>query len=76
VVATHGIKEAVWFQRLCSGIEFEQRAMKVSCDSQSVIFMEKNSTYHSNTKHIDVQYHLVRDMVESNKVVVEKLDTL
>jgi hypothetical protein len=76
MVATHGSKEVVWLQRLCSGIGFEQRAMKVSCDSQSTIFLAKNPAYHSKTKHIDVQYHFVRDMVESNKVLLEKVDTL
>ena len=71
MAATHGSKEAVWLQRLCSGIGFEQRAMKVSCDSQSAIFMAKNPAYHSNTKNIDVQYHFMR-----NKVLLEKVDTL
>jgi hypothetical protein len=50
--------------------------MKITCDSQSTIFLAKNSTYHSKTKHIDVQYHFVRDMVESNPVLLEKVDTL
>jgi hypothetical protein len=50
--------------------------MKVSCDSQSEIFMAKNLAYHSNTKHIDVQYHFIRDVVESNEVLLEKVDTL
>jgi hypothetical protein len=50
--------------------------MKISCDSQSAIFMAKNHAHHSKTKHIDVQYHFVRDMVESNKVLLEKVDTL
>lgn len=76
MAATHGSKEEIWLQRLCSGIRFEQRAMKVSCDSQSKIFLAKNPAYHSKTKHIDVQYHLVRDMVESNKVLLEKVDML
>jgi hypothetical protein len=38
--------------------------------------MEKNLTYHSKIKHIDVQNHFVRDMVERNKVLLEKVDTL
>ena len=50
--------------------------MKIDCDSQSAIFLAKNPTYHSRTKHIDVQYHFVRDMVESMKVLLEKVDTL
>jgi hypothetical protein len=50
--------------------------MKINCDSQSEIFLAKNPTYHSNTKNIDVQYHFLRDMVESNKVLLDKLNTL
>ena len=50
--------------------------MRIDCDSQSAIFLEKNPTYHSKMKHIDVQYHFVRDMVESMKVLLEKVDTL
>jgi hypothetical protein len=50
--------------------------MKINCDSQSAIFMENNLVYHSKKKHIDVQYHFGRYMVERNKVLLEKLDTL
>jgi hypothetical protein len=50
--------------------------MKVSCISQSEIFLAKNPSYHSKNKHIDVQYHSVRDMVEGNKVLLEKVDML
>jgi hypothetical protein len=76
MAATHGRKEAVWLHRLCSGIGFEKRAMKINCDSQSTIFLAKNPTYHSRMKHIDVQYHFMRDMVERKKVLLEKVDTL
>jgi hypothetical protein len=50
--------------------------MKINCNIQSTIFLAKNLAYHSKTKHIDVQYHFVRDMVESNKVSLEKVDML
>jgi hypothetical protein len=36
----------------------------------------RTPTYHSKTKHIDVQYHFVRDMVEEKKVLLMKVDTL
>jgi hypothetical protein len=76
MVDTHGRKEAIWLQKLCLEIRFEKRSMKISCDSQSTIFLAKNPVYHSNTKHIDVQYHFMRDMVERNKVLLEKIETL
>jgi len=50
--------------------------MKISCDSENTIFMEKCPTYNSNTNHIDFQYHFMRDMVERNKALLKKVDTL
>jgi hypothetical protein len=40
------------------------------------IFLENNPSYHSMMNHIHVQYHFMRDMVEINKVFLEKVDTL
>jgi hypothetical protein len=76
MAATHASKEVVWLQRLCSGIGLVQQVVRIDCDSQSAIFLAKNSTYHSKTKHIDIQYHFVRDMVEEKKVLLMKVDTL
>jgi hypothetical protein len=73
---THASKEVVWLHRLCSGIGLVQQLVRIDCDSESAIFLTKSSTYHSKTKHIDVQYHFVRDMVEDNKVLLMKVDTL
>jgi phosphoribosyl-AMP cyclohydrolase len=76
MAATHASKEAIWLQILCSGIGLVQQAVRIDCDSQSAIFLAKNPTYHSKTKHIDIQYHFVRDMVEEKKVLLMKVDTL
>ena len=70
MVATHASKEAVWLQRLCSSMGLVQQAIMIDCDSQSEILLAKNPAYHSKTKHIDVQYHFVRDMVEDKRVLL------
>ena len=57
MAATHASKEAIWLQRLCSGIGLVQQAIRIDCDSQSTIFLAKNAAYHSKTNHIDIQYH-------------------
>ena len=75
IAATHASKEAVWLQRLCSSMGLVQQAIRIDFDSQSEIFLAKNPTYHSK-KHIDVQYHFVRDMVEDKRVLLVKVDTL
>ena len=74
--STHASKEAVWLQILCSGIGLVQQVVRIECDNESVIFLVKNPPYHSKTKHIDVQYHFVRDMIEEKKVSLMKVDTL
>ena len=45
----------VWIRILCSGIGLVKQAVRIDCDSQSVIFLAKNTAYHSKTKHIDIQ---------------------
>jgi hypothetical protein len=73
---THASKQAIWLQILCSSIGLVQQDVRIDCDSQSAMFLVKNPDYHSKTKHIDIQYHFVRDMVEENKVLLMKVDTL
>ena len=53
-----------------------QGAIRIDCDNQSAIFLAKNPAYHSKTKHIDVQYYFVRDVIEDKKVLLVKVDTL
>eukprot|EP00253_Pinus_taeda_P026256 PITA_26256 len=76
MAATHASKEAVWLQRLCSSMGLVEGAIRIDCDNQSAIFLVKNPTYHSKTKHIDVHHHFVRDMIEDKNVLLVKVDTL
>jgi len=76
VAATYVSKEVVWLERLCSSMGLVRGAIRIDCDSQSVVFLAKNLAYHSKTNHIDVQYHFVRDMIEDKKVLLVKVDTL
>jgi hypothetical protein len=73
---THASKEAILLQILCSCIGLVQKVVRIDCDSQTTIFLAKKPTYHSKTKHIDIQYHFVRDMVEEKKVFLMKVETL
>ena len=76
ISTTHASKEEIWLQRLCSSMGLVQKAIRIDCDRQSAIFLAKNPSYHSKSKHIDVQYHFVRDMVEDKRVLLVKVDTL
>jgi hypothetical protein len=73
---THAGKEAIWLQRLCSEFGFKRRrSVQLKCDSQSAIHLAKNPAYHSRTKHIDIQYHFIREKVDEKVIHLEKVDT-
>ena len=47
----------------------------VHCDSQSAIMLAKKSVFHAKTKHIDVKYHFIRDMLEDKLLELVKVHT-
>ena len=52
-----------------------QKQVTMFCDSQSAIHLAKNQVYHARTKHIDVRYHFVREIIEEGGVLVQKIKT-
>jgi hypothetical protein len=45
------------------------------CDSQSAIYLAKNQVYHARTKHIDVRFHKIRELIVTGDIVLEKVHT-
>ena len=60
---------------LLSDLGMIQENIEVFCDNQNAIFLTKNPTYHARTKHIDVKYHFVREVIEGSDVLLKKIDT-
>ena len=42
-------------------------------DSQSVIHLGKNSTFHSRSKHIDMRYHWIRGALDAKLLELAKI---
>ncbi|KAK9698616.1 hypothetical protein RND81_08G117800 [Saponaria officinalis] len=53
----------------------EHEKYRLYCDSQSTIHLAKNPTFYSRSKHIDMRYHWIRDVLESNLLHIEKIHT-
>ena len=44
-------------------------------DNSSAIDISKNPVQHSKTKHIEIRYHFIRDLVERKVVTLEYIST-
>lgn len=70
-----GVKEALWLWGLLGDFGIKQDRVDLWCDSQSAIHLAKNQVHHARTKHIDVRYHFVRDVIEEGDISLMKVHT-
>ncbi|MCO5564231.1 hypothetical protein L7F22_017889 [Adiantum nelumboides] len=64
VAPSEACKEAIWLGRLVTDLGIKEETPMLHCDSQSAIQLASNLTYHSKTKHVDVKYHFIKEMVK------------
>ena len=69
------MKKAIWLYGLFHELGIGQKYIKVHCDNQSAIHLVKNQIYHARTKHIDVRYHFVREILEEGEIQIQKIPT-
>ena len=63
--------QLLWMKKLLSDYGISQDTMVVYCDNSSAIDISKNLVQHSKTKHIEIKYHFIRDLVEWKIVALE-----
>ena len=90
VAMTEACKESVWLQRmlnelskdavskqlLLKHIQHEPDNAKILYeDNQGAIQLAENPRHHNRSKHIDVKYHYIRELVESQTVELRYKNT-
>ena len=56
-------KELLWLKKFLQELGLKQERYVLHCDSQSAIHLSKNSSFHLRSKHIDVRYHWIHDVL-------------
>ena len=75
IAATEACKEAIWLARLVKDLGIAVEMPTLHCDSQSAILLAKNPLFHAKTKHIEVKYHFIREMLEDKLMKLVKVHT-
>ncbi|GKA36128.1 hypothetical protein Tco_0722619 [Tanacetum coccineum] len=68
-----GCKEAIWLRGLLEELGIELNTVEVNCDNQGTIHLWRNHVFHERTKHINVRYHFIREVLEAKTVKVLKV---
>ena len=68
-------KEAIWLKGLFGELSDQLHISTLFCDSQSAIFLSKDQMFHEGTKHINVKYHFMHEIITHSDIVVSKVGT-
>jgi hypothetical protein len=72
-VASH---EVVWLQELLARIfDLELETTLIHCDNQSCVKLTKKHVFHDRSKHIELKYHYIRDMVQRGVMDLQYIST-
>ena len=70
------IQEAVYLRLLLSDLGYTQNEPTlIYQDNQGSIAMAKNAIISRRTKHVDIKYHYVREMIEAGQIRLEYIPT-
>ena len=73
VAATEAGNEMIWLHGFLDELRKKQEMDILHSDSQSAIFLAKNSAFHSKSKHTQTKYHFIRYLVEDKLVILKKI---
>jgi hypothetical protein len=63
------VREAVWLCKILADLfVHEMDSTIIHCDNQSCVNLSENLVFHDKSKHIEIKYHYIRDMMQRKEV--------
>ncbi|CAI0412284.1 unnamed protein product [Linum tenue] len=78
VAAAYCVAHCVWLKKVLESIGWGAAVAGktvILCDNSSAIKLSRNPVLHGRSKHIDVRFHFIRDLVKNGEVDLEHCDT-
>eukprot|EP00253_Pinus_taeda_P034244 PITA_34244 len=76
VAITSASTQALWLRKFLEEIGEKQiQPTVIYCDNVSAIKLAKNPIHHSRTKHFDLKYHFIRDLVQKKDIELKHINT-
>ena len=68
IAVSESAKEAVWLRGMLGELGYRQGRTQLNGDNQGSIALANKPAIHSRTKHIDIRYHLIRELIENKTI--------
>ena len=76
VFASDASREAIWLRKLLSDLFASSlEPVIIHCDNQSYIKISENPVFHDRSKHMEMRYHYLRDMVYRIAISLQYIPT-
>ena len=76
ISATHAAKQVLWHRSLFRELEINlPTTSTIFSDNQAAIAIAHHPEFHARTKHIDISYHFLRDLVKSGTLNLVYINT-
>jgi hypothetical protein len=75
VVAREASKVMIWLHRFIEELGKKKENNRFYNDNESAIHLENNSSFHLNTKHIQLTYNFILSVLEDGHLKLEKIHT-
>ena len=67
--------QLLWMQKLLHDYGICQEHFTIYCDNTNAINISNNLVQHSRTKHIEIEHHFIRELVEDGILTLEFIHT-
>ena len=56
--------QMIWMKSQLEDFNLYESEIPIFCDNTSAIYLFKNPILHSKAKHIEIEYHFIRDYIQ------------
>jgi hypothetical protein len=75
IVVGHCCAQLLWMRQTLRNYGYKLSKVPLLCDNESAICMADNPVEHNRIKHIDIQYHFLRDHQQKGDIEIAYVST-
>jgi len=61
-------KQCMWYKSMLNELNYNIKTINVNVDNKATIFIGNNNMVNQKTKHIDIRYHYIRELIENKEL--------